>query len=118
MSEAIEESAREQAKKYLPKLIQSVLKSYHDFLMTEDAEHNEEPQNEKEKRTRDKKFTDYHNAGKVAVGHLDLLFKFAKSIGIDTGDSERQMLVLLAHAKEETDRFHEQEGSLDDENDS
>lgn len=87
MTIEIEGSAREQAAKYLPALIGKVLESYQEFLMLEEYE--EDP--EKEKRTRDKKFTDYHNAGKVALGHLDLLFKMAKSLGVDTTDSEKQL---------------------------
>lgn len=115
MSVDLEETARGHVAKYLPALIERVLKSYHDFLM---AERKDEEEQGKEKPSRSKEFTDYHNAGKVAISHLDVLFKLAKSIGIDTGESEKQMLTLMAQAKEDTNRFHAQEVPKQGENHS
>lgn len=119
MAVELEETTREQAARYLPALIERVLKSYHDFLMDEPVDVVvAAPQEKQETRTRDKQFTDYHNAGKVAIGHLDLLFKLAKGLGLDTGESERKMVILMEHAKGSANHFREQEVPKQDENDS
>ncbi len=115
MISKIEETTREQVIKFLPNLIEMTLQSYNDFVSAGP----EKDEDEKGvKRAKHKSFAEHHSAGKVALAHLDLMFKLAKSVDINTEKSEEKLMGILAMAKTDTNAFREKEVPDLGENDS
>lgn len=73
MTDKIENSLKEQVARFMPQAIEKALHSYHRF-MDED-----EPDT--------KKFKEHHLACKVAIAHVELLFKLARLADLPVGQS-------------------------------
>ena len=74
----IEKSTRIYLEAFLPDALSNALESYQKFS-TEEQEH----QNAKD-------FSEHHNACKVAIAHVELLLKLAKTIGMTKEKNKEQ----------------------------
>ncbi|MFA5592579.1 MAG: hypothetical protein WC989_04615 [Micavibrio sp.] len=96
----IEGVTREQVASFLPCAIQKVFESYRSF-MVKDAND-----------TDSKKFKEQHSAGKVAVAHMELLFKLAQDAGIElshmAADEDEIRMAI-----EECERHREEADAMD-----
>ncbi len=98
MTNIFDEATRKQVADFLPDLINMTLQSYYDFMKdgpdteADDANETASGQNPKsKKKNNSKKFTEHHSAGKVALAHLELLFKLGRTAGVQTGIDEASL---------------------------
>ncbi len=91
----------------LQKAISKALDSYHCF-MEQDA-----PEDAKG-------FTAHHNAAKVAIAHVELLLKIAKSSSCskDTENNEAEFVALLKEAEEELKTYKSRQDVWEQEGDN
>lgn len=115
MTVKIEEATREQVAVFLPGLIGKALKSYQEF-MDAGPESEEEPAEKDSKsvrRSRNKVFIEHHNAGKVALAHIQLLLKLAQWANIKPDVSESEMQALMIRVKQSVDEARDK-GFMDE----
>lgn len=91
-------TARIQMRQFLPGAMWAALQSYRFFMMKErDVEES-------------KKYGEHQKAGKIAIGHVDLLFNLAKKMEEDgelSGDDDSETLKsLMQLAKNSSDEYH------------
>lgn len=86
----IEEKQRQQIAEFLPHAIYRAVSSYHEFM---------DDERRSSTRTQPDQFKEHHSACKVALAHIELLFKVAREVGwsvdpdeTDPGAIERMLL--------------------------
>ncbi len=100
-----EECARSQLRKFLPGALHTALESYRMFMMME------------RNINESKKYGEHQKAGRIAIGHVDLLFRLAKNMeeeGELSGEEDLDMLKgLMQQAKQSSDEYHAQHDDND-----
>jgi hypothetical protein len=98
MTIKLEEATRKQVAIFLPKAIDKALESYYRFVDLE-ASLRVEPAppatDDKTNKTREKAFTEHHSACKVALAHLELLFRLGRTADVALGTAEPELKELL-----------------------
>ena len=84
MTIKIEGETRERIAAFLPNAIKKALESYYGFMDREISMGDP------------KKFSEHHAAGKVAIAHIELLFKLSRLA--DVGEDDSQLLSELRDA--------------------
>ncbi len=72
----IEDKQREQIAQFLPQAMRKAIESYSEFMSQEQARRSDQ-------KTPIKDFSDHHTACKVALAHIELLFKLTKEAGLE-----------------------------------
>jgi hypothetical protein len=72
----IEDKQRKQIAEFLPQAMRKAIESYFDFMSQEQARRSD-------KNSPTKDFSDHHTACKVALAHIELLFKLTKEAGLE-----------------------------------
>lgn len=93
----IEEITRRHIAEFFPSALLKALGSYQDFM---DTEKNIEDS---------KKYAEHQKAGKVAIAHIQLLFKLAEWAEVAKPESTPDIQMLLGAAQEDITRFRDEE---------
>lgn len=93
-----ERQARKQLRQFLPNAMRVALQSYRLFMMRERGVEES------------KKYGEHQKAGKVAIGHVDLLFKLAVNMEekgeLSEGEDTETLKGLMQLAKHSSDEYH------------
>ena len=86
----LEGEARKRIAEFLPSAFTKAFRSYHQFM-------------QQDVPVKTKEFSDHHKAAKVAIAHIELLIKLAKSAHVPNDDSREnhEIAVMIEQASAE-----------------
>ena len=106
MTVKIEEATRKQVAVFVPELIEMTLQSYRDFMNggPDDPPSEDMETGKARPKSASKVFAEHHNAGKVALTHLELLLKLASLMNV-TSEATKEAGIFVQTGRNEVDEY-------------
>jgi hypothetical protein len=102
----VDDATRKAVAEFLPRAVESVFQSYMEFM---------EKGVSGKGKDETKDFAEHHKAGKIAIAHMELLFKMGRWAKIDLDDRQKEIHALILKARDEVGKYRETEDAFEEE---